>query len=218
MNTLTLKLKEFFATEQLSKEDIRIPINKLCGLEVTCNLRFSKSHHTNNYGVQLYIESTKICNLDNNNNNSYLMLYATTLWWSHKQPLDDDYKIIQEKLSETMKKIKFNKYTGSYETESSYETEKNGLTGDDWCSILGFEVHIEYEFDICCICHMSTKSITSNCCKKQLCYECWDKLPMARCQECPENPRGDCEYIRSCGTAKCPLCRCSLASGKEFEY
>jgi len=210
MNTLTLKLKEFFATEQLSKEDIRIPINKLCGLEVTCNLRFSKSHHTNNYGVQLYIESTKIRD-EKENHINYLMLYTTTLWWSHKQPLDDDYKIILEKLSETMKKIKFNKYTGSYETKN------NGFTGDEWSSILGCEDHIEYEFDKCCICHVSTLSITSNCCKKQLCYECWDKLPMTRCQGCTENYRNDdCGNV-PCETAKCPLCRCCLSSGLQFK-
>jgi len=214
MNTQVLKLQEKVNTTYYNNKNnlqpryyVKLPINKLRGLVVTCNLTFNKNYH-----VQLEIESDNVYTLDNDGNTNFKRLYLTTLLWNDKPLEEDDYKTILEKLSETMKKIKFNKYTGFYETEIS-----NDLSPDDWCLILGNEDYIEYTFDKCCVCHEMTKTITENCCKKQLCYECWDKMPLEHCENCEEDSGCDCEYAGSCGTSKCPLCRCSLASGKEFE-
>ena len=214
MNTQVLKIQEFITNNYYgnkknldTKYILKMPIHKLCGLEVTCELIFYRSFY-----VDLTIESNKIYKIDEDGNTDSKRLYFKTLLIGNNKPLlEKDYTTIVENLNETMKNIKFNKYTGFYETEN------NELTPDIWCSILGCGDHIEYSFDKCCVCHDITKSITYNCCNKQLCYECWDKLPMCVCDECEDSPDRDCEFVGACGTAKCPLCRCSLATGNEFE-
>jgi hypothetical protein len=218
MNTQALKLQEQVNTNFYNREGytdhsylLKLPVKKLCGLKVECHLNFNKRYH-----ADLIIDSDKVYTMDRDGNIESKRLYINSLLWKGEdKPFEEeDYKIILEKLSEIMKKIKFNKYTGLYETEKS-----NELSQDDWCSILGCEDHIEYIFDKCCICHDMTKTTTENCCDKSLCYECWDKLPVIKCEECSsDDPDCCCECMVTCGTPKCPLCRCSLVNGIGFDF
>jgi hypothetical protein len=174
---------------------------------------FSSVSRAFSFSIEFKIDSDNIYNMDDGGNTYFKRLYTTTLCnIKTKPPLEEDYVIALEKLSEIMKSIKFNKYEGLYQTN---ETKKDELTADVWQSIFGCGEHIEYKFYKCCVCLDVTKSTTYNCCNKNLCYECWDKIPSPICQECTSEDC--CECVGACGTPRCPLCRCSLASGNEYE-
>lgn len=211
MNTQSTILKNKFdracsLTTDYTVFEERLPINKLCGLKVYCKISFSRTK------ITFYIDSDTVYSLDNNGNSDEVRLFTTYLFNGDSPLLLEDFETALKKLNDIMKKIKFNKYSGLYETEKS-----NEITSDMWRSIIGDGDYIEYDFDKCCVCLEITKSTAKNCCNKSLCYECWDKLPSSnKCSECEEE-YGDCEYVGACGTPKCPLCRCSLATGNEFE-
>jgi len=185
---------------------IILPIKKICGMEVSVSLKF----HTNY--INLVILSDKIDNRDYEGNIHEQSLYCSTdLIRFIEKPSLEDYETALLNLNELLKKLKFNKYYGMFETEETYDTF------DFWNVILGDNPHIELSYGMCCICHDITKSTSYNCCNKPLCYECWDKLTECRCDECEEQPECDCEKT-NCGHLKCPLCRCSLSNGDSMNF
>jgi len=179
---------------------IIFPIKKICGMEVCVSLKFHTTY------INLLIESSKIFSKDNDGNFNEQTLYWKELLKFIGRPSLEDYETALKNLNEILKNLKFNKFIGKFVTEESYDTF------DFWNIILGDNLHIELSYGMCCICHDITKSTSYNCCKKPLCYECWNKLTECRCDMCDENPDCDCENT-TCGDLKCPLCRCSLSNG-----
>jgi len=210
MNTQALQLKEKMDIIYYGKEEIPIyyelglPIKKIKKMAVCASLKFYRN------SIDFVIDSGRIC-CNNINEGETVRLYHKTIF-KGRPNLIEDYIEILNNMKDIMKKLKLNKFVGRFETEPT-------TIDIDWKEIFNEEEYdIEFSFGMCCVCHESTKTMTEGCCKKPLCYECWDKLPLDMCETCTENPGECCEGTDTCGTAKCPLCRCSLQSGCEFDY
>lgn len=192
-SSTALKLKQHIDLSFYNNVSLRpifwenVPIKKICGMSINCNLMFSKKN------VSLQIESTKIFE-----NEEQKMLYTGDIL-KHCPKTLEDYILILKELNLLLKNIKFNKYNGYFETES---INKNDDT-IDWYSVFEENDNVELEFCKCCICLEMTITKTT-CCKQNLCYECWDKLPLiSNKYDIPE--------------VKCPLCRLNLCNGEDIE-
>lgn len=208
---LLVDLKYYNNKPTWSNYAIILPIKKFHGLGVYVSIVFSLRD------VKLIIESSSIEKKDSEADIE-VQLYSTTLLWFNKKdqndiyiPDVDNYIEILNKLKDLLLAIRFNKYLGNFEKELSYNT------GDFWFEILKENPYIEYKFGPCCVCFEATTTTTFNCCKNPICYVCWDKLPLIKCCEICGNADNETCDDTCIKTRRCPLCRCSINTGDEFE-
>jgi len=204
-------LKYYKNKPSWSNYSIFLPVKSFHGLNVYISIIFSI------IDVRLAIESSTIEKKSNDCENE-VQLYGYTLLWFDKPTKEDiyipdvnNYIEILNNLKDILLTIKFNKYLGTFEKEPSYNT------GDFWNEILEQNPYIEYTHGSCCVCYESTVTNSFNCCKKPICFICWDKLAMVKCCELCENDNENCDDL-CCKKRRCPLCRCCINTGDEIDY
>jgi len=210
----TLMEKEYYNNIHNNKYGcIKIPIKKIDNISVIVQLKFYKRF------INLEITSVNVDYINDDGYNKEILFSNKLIFLSGNvnSPVSinsslDNYVSALTELNRVLKTITFNRYKGKF-----IENTDDGLyNANMWDSIISNNIKIIKQYDNCCICLEPTLTLTKNCCKKHLCFYCWDKIELKICNECIEN-----ENTRYCDNAccfhkQCPLCRQSLVSGGKF--